>query len=315
MPVRAVPVTDAAARILFGGLVDYAGLFPPAATSMGAAVRNYAHYRAGGTAWMLGRFICPASALEQFSHDAEPFLPRDAGAIPWRLSAIGTGDVATDLEAIAALNVRHRVCFDECGAVVDAYEVRVAGAPEVEAVTAALPSSITCYAEVPLHGDPAPLVAAIGAAGARAKVRTGGVTADAFPAAADLARVLGACVAHGVPCKATAGLHHAVSGTYPLTYAPDAPHGRMFGYLNLLLAAAVLEAGGSEDDAVLALETTDAGSIAIDEESLRWHTGGEVVTFDRPALVRVRETILTSYGSCSFTEPVAEARALGLLPA
>jgi len=47
------------AKALLSGLIDYAGLFPPAALSMDEAVRNYARYREGEHAWMLGKFVVP----------------------------------------------------------------------------------------------------------------------------------------------------------------------------------------------------------------------------------------------------------------
>ena len=43
------------------GLIDYAGLYPPAALDMRTAVRNYLEYRSEHKhAWMLGRFIVDA---------------------------------------------------------------------------------------------------------------------------------------------------------------------------------------------------------------------------------------------------------------
>ena len=48
-------------------------------------------------------------------------------------------------------------------------------------------------------------LAAIAAVGLRAKVRTGGVEAGAFPASAELARFLSGCVAHDVTFKAKHG--------------------------------------------------------------------------------------------------------------
>ena len=51
---------------LLSGLVDYAGLFPPASLDMPSAVRNYDAYRRGPHAWMLGRLIVPASRLGEF---------------------------------------------------------------------------------------------------------------------------------------------------------------------------------------------------------------------------------------------------------
>ena len=49
------------ARALLGGVVDYAGLFPPAALSMADAVAEYAAAQRGADAWMLGRFVLPAA--------------------------------------------------------------------------------------------------------------------------------------------------------------------------------------------------------------------------------------------------------------
>ena len=70
MPARLSLVTEHAARILLEGIIDYAGLFPPAAVPMSAAVRNFAHYRASGSGWMLGRFVCPANGVcsNNFQH-------------------------------------------------------------------------------------------------------------------------------------------------------------------------------------------------------------------------------------------------------
>ena len=52
-------------RILMNGLIDYAGLFPPAALDMGTALRNYARYRSREYAWMLGRFVVPAAKVSE----------------------------------------------------------------------------------------------------------------------------------------------------------------------------------------------------------------------------------------------------------
>ena len=57
-------------RILLRGLIDYAGLFPPASLDMADAVRNYAAYREGEHAWALGRFVVPAARLEEFERVA-----------------------------------------------------------------------------------------------------------------------------------------------------------------------------------------------------------------------------------------------------
>ncbi len=311
MPVRLPPLTDRASRILLEGLVDYAGLFAPASLAMPTAVRNYAHYRASGTGWMLGRFICPAPSLEFFSTTADPLLPRDAGAIPWRLSVTAGPDLAEDLAQIASFNERHRVCFDECGAKVDGYEIKATSVSDVERIAHAMPRDLLTYLEVPLDGDVGAYVAAIARVGRRAKVRMGGTVAGMMPAPDAVVRFFAACLAHNVTAKATAGLHHPLRGTYRLTYDADAATGRMFGFLNVAMAVAHLESGGSEADAILLLDEADAGRIEFSDLHIAWHGPDHTLTFTRDALQHMREHGLVSFGSCSFTEPVDEARALG----
>lgn len=313
MPARLPPLTDRASRILLEGLVDYAGLFAPAALAMPNAVRNYAHYRAAGSGWILGRFICPAQSLELFSEKAEPLLPRDAGAIPWRLSVTGSPDLASDLAEIAAFNERHRVCFDECGAKVDAYEITAASVHEVERIAGATPRDVQTYFEVPLDGDVEAIIAAIARVGKRAKVRMGGTTANMMPSPQSVVRFFNACFAHGVTAKATAGLHHPLRGTYRLTDEPDAATGRMYGFLNVALAVAHIGSGGSEAEAMQLLEESDAGRIVFSDLHVAWHGPDRTLTFTRDVLQHMRERGLVSVGSCSFTEPVDESRALGWL--
>lgn len=313
MPVRLPPVTEHATRVLLEGVVDYAGVFPPASVSMSAAVHNYAHYRAIGGGWMLGRFVCPAAHLDEFSEQADPFLPRDAGAIPWRLSVTGSGNAAQDASAIAEFNNRHRVCFDECGAIVDAYETRVGSVDDVATVHAALPAELTTYLEVPAGADPEPFLVAIKEAGRRAKIRTGGVTPDAFPTPDAVVRFLSLCVQLEVTAKATAGLHHALRGAYPLTYEAGAATGRMFGYLNVLLTAALLARGASHVDAIAMLEDSNWDNFEVNDLQIGWRGAEGDHVLDRVLLSQVRERVLVSFGSCSFTEPVEEARSLGLL--
>jgi hypothetical protein len=310
MPVRLPPVTDHASRILLEGIVDYAGLFPPAALAMPGAVRDFAHYRAGGTGWMLGRFVCPANALPLFSQQADPLLPRDAGAIPWRLAVTSSGDIAADLTGIAAFNERHRVCFEECGALVDAYEVRVNNAAELDATDAALPRDLLTYIEVP-YAQAAELLPRIAARGRRAKMRTGGVTIDAFPAAADIAAFLQGCLQQELVAKATAGLHHPITGPYRLTYDDQAVSGRMFGFLNVFLAAALLVQGATTAQAAQLISESDASNMWCDEYQASWRSPDGVVVIERATLQRTREQLLVSFGSCSFTEPATEVRALG----
>ena len=55
---------------LLFGLVDYAGLFPPAAEDMRRALENYASYLKGPDRFALGRFIVPLSRLPELEEAA-----------------------------------------------------------------------------------------------------------------------------------------------------------------------------------------------------------------------------------------------------
>src|SRR5260370_14786007 len=85
---------------------------------------------------------------------------------------------------------------------VEVCEMKVEHAADAVPLLAILPESVTAYFELPIDADPAPL------AGGRAKVRTGGLPPDAFPAPADLARWMSRCASAPLPFKATARLHH-----------------------------------------------------------------------------------------------------------
>lgn len=313
MPVRQPPVTAPAVRVLLDSIVDYAGLFPPASVSMAVAVRNFAHYRASDHGWMLGRFICPAAGLELFARDAELYLPRDAGAIPWRLSVTSSGDIEKDMQAIARFNEHHRVCFDECSAIVDAYEAKVTDARHVQQVHQQITMPVRTFLEVPLSGDPTPLVEAIARTGRGAKVRTGGVTADAIPPSESVARFLIACAHTGVVAKATAGLHHPLRDAYRLTYEEGAEQAVMFGYINVFLATALVGAGAPLRDVVSMLEERNAEHITFDATHCYWSGGTKPYALERAFLAQMRDRGLVSFGSCSFTEPVQETHALGWL--
>lgn len=282
-------------------LVDYAGLFPPAALPMEGVVRNYAAYRRSLHAWMLGRLVVPVSRLDEMA-DAM----RAAGETSphaWRVSALLGDDAPRDLAAAAAFNA------GGAGALVDAIEVKAATPVAIESVAREIPAGMRAYVEIPTADDPRALVAVVGAKKLRAKIRTGGVTADAIPPADDVARFLRACFAAGVGFKATAGLHHPLCGTRALTYAPDAPRGVMHGFLNLFLAAAFLHNGLTIRDAgeLLALESpTD---VVFADDALHWRD----YVLSRDEVATIRRRFAVSFGSCSFTEPVDDLAGMGLL--
>jgi len=279
---------------LLSRLIDYAGLFPPAALPMGTTVANYGRYRGSDDSWMLGRLIVPVARFAEL----EPALA-SVGATrggPWQISALTGGDLMDDLEQISEFNARNRG-----RAVVDAIETKVATSEGIAAASRMIPASFETYFELPLALDPDALVAAIAATSRRAKMRTGGVTEDAFPPANQIVRFIERCAAHGVAFKATAGLHHPLRCVRPLTYEPGSATGTMHGFLNVFLAAALIHHRYPVALAEEMLEERDPSALAIDDESIAWR-GHRLSTAELAA----SRALATSFGSCSFEEPVHE---------
>lgn len=286
-------------RVLLAGAVDYAGLFPPAALGMSEAVREFAASHAGPDRWALGRFVVPAARLEELAGAVRQQPSRGpVGQATWGLSVLAGSELSSDLARIDVFCDGHR----DLGLEVEAVECR-AGTPQEAAAAAALVvPRFECWVEIPLGVPAGPLLNALRAAGAFPKIRTGGITAAAIPSPEDLVDFLGEVVARRLPFKATAGLHHLLRGTYHYTYEPESAVGPMHGYLNLLLATALLAAGGPRDEALALLreEAPDAFRVAADQVGWRGRTIG------LEALQAVRRDGLRAFGSCSFREPVDE---------
>ena len=294
-------------EILLEGILDYAGLFPPAELEMSQAVARYRDYRVGPDSWMLGRFICPVSRLAEFERNARPYLDYDLDASPWKVSALAGPEIEADLERINDLNRRHTLDADEGRVFIDTIEVKASTADEIERLMKRMHPTLTVYIEIPLADNLEELLGAIAHQGVRAKMRAGGLTPEAFPSSRDLVHFISLCAKARVPFKATAGLHHPIRGVHRLTYEPDSPFGVMHGFLNLFLASAYLSLGLSEEEGVQMLEETSGRELQFDEMGVTWQ--GHRLTNEQ--LASSRRGFAVSFGSCSFAEPLEGLRALG----
>lgn len=292
-----------ALRTLLTGLVDYAGLFPPADLPLAQAVENYASYKKGPHAWMLGRFVIPVSLLTEFAALSKGVVPA-AGGEPWFLAGlINANSLRADINIAVEFNERI-----DLGAVVDTYELKGADPELVAEAAKILPRGAALYVEVPLDADPVPLLEAIAAHNVRAKARTGGITPDAIPSSANVARFLNGCAERGIVYKCTAGLHHPIRARYRLTYAPDAPSGVMHGYVNVFLAGAYLLHGMPEALAVELLDESELKNFQFADQGVTWR--GHKLHAEQLGAARI---YATSFGSCSFEEPVGDLQQAGVL--
>ncbi|HEY8296839.1 MAG TPA: hypothetical protein VIG32_02285 [Candidatus Baltobacteraceae bacterium] len=307
-----------AATAAFSALIDYAGLFPPAKLAMTEALREYAEARRAPHAWTIGRFIVPASrmgellaALDQ-TQPGEAALPAsvivDAEPEPraWLASARAA------LAGIAALRRDGRIAIEALEVPLpplvtrrETYDAPV-GQFAMLLEGAAL-RDLPVYLEIPRNERFAELLSGALFAFARhrlrAKVRCGGITADAVPAPAELAAFVHAAHAERVAFKATAGLHH------PVRHSNDASGFVMHGFLNLLGAAVFARDGADTADLTAILEEDDPAAFGIDGAGLR--VDGRSAALSQIELAR-RESFV-SYGSCSLSEPIGDLIALGML--
>ncbi|MCS3779047.1 hypothetical protein [Tsukamurella ocularis] len=270
---------------LLAGLVDDAGLFPPTALSMGEALARHRRDLAGGDPMLTHRFLCPVERIDELRAG---LADEDRIALGLIASA-GTPDGAlAAASATVDADPRLRLALVEI-------------ACDPADLGAALPSATALgtqvFVEARDRADTPRLATALAGRAAGLKIRCGGARSDLFPHPDEVAAVLVAAAASGVPVKATAGLHHAVRHRDPATGFTH------HGFLNLVLAAARAAAGAQHGAVSAALANTDGPALAAEAAGLS------------PAGTAAARRLLRAYGSCSTAIPLTEAAALGLAPA
>lgn len=294
-----------ALNTMIEGVIDYAGLFPPAQLCMADAVAEYLNLLNGPDSWLVSRFVCPANRLAEMADELET----QKAEIGFGISVIGTGGtdalsfgkgVVQDAGEFISFGSR---CSDICE--IQAYEVK---APPME-IKAALRGlgpfrEMEVFVELPfdesLHDNLHHLAESdwLGA-----KARTGGLEASAFPSSEKLAAFIQECLNLNVIFKLTAGLHHPIRQFDPATGAT------MHGFLNVLVAAALADEHElTRKEIVRVLEEQDSRRFIFTQDEVGW--GDLDAGLDA---IEDMRGIFISYGSCSVREPVQELQALKLL--
>ena len=305
-----------AVRLLLDSVIDYAGLFPPAKLDMAPTVANFARYRRSPERWMLSRIIVPVTRFPEFVSEADPLLPKTAdveGDEPWPLSVLvapaSDRQIVADLERIERFNSRmedREFSRAHGRATIDTIESRATTPHEIDRALEYVPDDIFAYFEIPADSDPRGLIATMASLDTGAKLRTGGLTADAHPTPEQVARFLKICRAAEVPFKATAGLHH------PCRHLATDVGCMQFGFLNVFVAGCMLWSDDRMDEKEIEkiLVEERAAAFEFGPRGLSWRNRS--LRFDE--IAEARERFAHSFGSCSFEEPLADLRALGLLP-
>ncbi len=329
---RNVSLTPAL-RELLQGIIDYAGIFPPAELRLREAIDNYDHYRHSPEAWMLGRFVIPAHRLD----DLAPFatLFKDPKS-PYSFSVLGQGgpDTSTflttfqqDLAAIEDFLDQHNNRLHA-----DVMEVRLPPALlEADIATATDffesvyrhlvahgTAKLDIFYEVPLReatlANLPHLLAAMAdhnsqrSLPARSeiglKIRCGGMEPSEIPSALHLAQAITQCRDAGVRFKATAGLHH------PIRHYDETMECMMHGFLNLFggaVLAWVHDLAPGDLEVLLAEENPKRFTFAKDT------FGWDGLTASLDDIHETRDRLAASFGSCSFDEPRDDLKELELM--
>lgn len=298
-PVPPVVVPGAGTRsvvvgvppVLLGGLLDDAATFPPGNASVDDAVQAREMYAGAWFAELLGPVVVRADRVDALVDalsrtgvaDRVPAPLPVTVTVPQGLTGVGDAVRAARRSLLRAVS----------------YEVPLgagdADAEVLRTVRMLVPAQAHVHVELSGHVDAAAALPELARAGVRAKLRTGGTSASAFPPVAQVARFVAAAVAARVPFKATAGLHNA------LRHRDEDTGWVHHGFLNLMAATAAAQGGADLAGVERLVAATDPGPVLEVLQAL-----------DQAGAVAVRRAF-TGFGTCSTVEPVEDLAGLGLL--
>ena len=304
--------TDSAKHAFLTGLIDDASLFPPASLPMREALRAHARHAESAYAWLGGRFVLAASRADEFAAARDPQQSITISAILDAAALGAKGDTITaDLHRIDRVRALPAVTVDALEAKIPAGLDDAGLGRAIDAIVRHFPDGgVAFWYELPHTGSgwaaslgdtmgqlAAARAAAPGHVVLGAKLRCGGPRPSDVPSVGDVGAFVRAAQEHGVPWKATAGLHQPVR------------HGTSHGFVNVFAAGMLLH-GGAIDASRLAdvIGEHDPRAFVIDPMHVAWRDAR--IDAESAAAARAQ---CVSFGRCSFDEQVNALRGLGLL--
>lgn len=298
-------------------IIDYAGLYPPASLPLEQAFANFVKYQNDAEAWMLSRFVIPARRLTELS-----LLLPAVGNFSFTLLGRGGKDadefshsLELDVQEIRSFASLHteRVVLDmfEVALPASSFDDQFALNTLVKQTADLLNiNGLTVFFEAPFGDDWQMRADKLFYALRKVKdkhvgfkLRTGGVTADAFPTTEQVAWTIVEARDSGIPLKCTAGLHH------PIRHFNESVQTKMHGFLNVFGAGVLTAANGISQDLVqFILDDEDPASFSFSDDAFEW----KGLHADTADIERIRHQV-TSFGSCSFDEPREDLQKLSFL--
>lgn len=313
-------VKNGSIKAFMNGLIDYAGLFPPARLPLDQAINNFLNYQQCDDSWMLGTFIIPAESLK----DLEQLVTKLQSHKQLQLSVTGgksesfdncLASFEADLQKIAHFRHMHGQKVK-----IEVFELPLPLAvPQLEELRIlaelAKTEKVKLFTEVTMSESEdweAQLIRTLDVFEAQnttdenpigVKLRTGGLEAKMFPSPVKTAVFIKGCAERKLPLKFTAGLHH------PIRMYRDEVQTKMHGFINVFTAGILGYARDFDKDLIAEiLEDEQPDHFKFRDTELLWKDF-EVYA----AEIANNRSLLFSYGSCSFDEPRDELRKLNFL--
>ena len=279
------------------GLIDYAGLFPPASLNLEEALKNYIGYQSCDQGWMLGSFILPADKIA----DTATILEKIAPGVPLTFSLLPSSDLAGDIAAFKDFSEKsaHEISLQALEFLVPESADPFEFTTKTLAITG---EQFAVYFEKPASLDLNTFNKAVQRVGAGVKLRCGGVDTSMIPSLEEVTETICNCVAKLIPLKFTAGLHH------PVRHFSKANGAMLHGFTNVFTATMLCRSHKLSRERVLEiLSDENPNSFKYNLDTLQW----KELTATQENLANARAHVAHSYGSCSFDEPIHDLIKLG----
>ncbi len=324
-------------RPFLSNIVDYAGLYPPSELPLEEAFKKYLSHIEQKEAWMLSKFVVGTGLLKDLITliDAEPESPS-----PFKITLVGAASDDVDgfkkvidntVDAIknahASTTKRVRISTLEIKIPLaflqkeSSSELQLAIEYAVQSMAKSEKLPYQIFFEVPgfdfdmkyakelvqsihTHNEWLESNEKENYCFSGFKIRCGGVEAFQFPPTEYLAQAITFSREQAVPLKFTAGLHH------PVRHFNDSVQTKMHGFLNVFGASLLSYSKKlSESELLEILNDETASNFSFEESEFSWK--GQSVSFEE--LHMLRDLSVTSFGSCSFDEPVEDLQHLDLI--
>lgn len=292
-----------ALQALLDGIIDYAGLFPPAKHPMDIALDEYFAHLNAEEEFLVNRFACTTSRLQELSGALKQCREFNQGNDVFEITAIGS--VPEKDKDVYKEDIELMKAFQLEGAAISSYEAKAeaGGVGPVIRATKSISQEMDIYIEVPFSAKFEDDLNTITTSEfAFAKARTGGVNPNSHPTPEVLARFIREVVDLDLPFKLTGGLHH------PMPTLDTLSGDTMHGFLNVAMAISLaMTADLSRGEIARILQVTDPTQFKFTEEFLGlydYQIGLEDIESVR--------SLWDGFGSCSVTEPMEDLEKLGL---